>query len=52
MLFTNSKIMPSESALRLLMAKNGKPIASIAEHQGALYFRIKDLVIKAQEEEH
>lgn len=52
MLFANSKIMPSESALRLLVAQNGKPIESEAEHQGALYFRIKDLVLKAQEEEH
>ena len=52
MLFANRKIMPSESALRLLVAQNGKPIESEAEHQGALYFRIKDLVIKSQEEEH
>jgi len=51
-LFTNMTIMPSEIAQRLLMVKNGKPVESISEHQGALYFRIKDLIEQAQEEEH
>lgn len=44
--------MPSENALRLLMAQNGKPIESEGEHRGAVYFRIKDLIEKALEEEH
>jgi len=51
-LFKNSKIMPSEIALRLLMAENGKPIESKDEHHGALYFRIKSLVENAIGIEH
>ena len=43
--------MPSESALRLLVAFNGKPIESVGEHRAAVFFRVKDLVAKALEEE-